>query len=140
MNRLIKFVAPAIAASLALGAAMPASAAPGYGYNAHNRIKQDIAQLDRDVDRAERRQLLTRSEARNLDLKVDRIERLYETFSRNGFTNGEMKVLQARIDTAEREVARKIGDRNLHGKDRGKSWHDDHRDTRRDDHRNYRPR
>lgn len=123
MTRLTKLVIPALAASLALGVAAPASAAP---WNAQN-FKQEIAKLDRQVEQAERRNLITRSEARQLDRLVGQLERLHRNYARDGFTKGEARILQNQINKVEKQIASEIDTRNKR--------HDSRNDNRRGDYR-----
>jgi hypothetical protein len=111
MNRLTKLIAPAVIASLALGATAPVAAAPFYGAGAGN-IRQQIAQLDRKVEQAERRHLITRQEAQRLDRLVNQVQNLHTTFARNGLSRAELRALDQRIDTVERQIDREIADRD----------------------------
>lgn len=115
MNRLTKFIAPALAASLALGSALPATAAGWNGNASGVQLRQQIAQLDRKIDQAESRHQLSRDEARKLDASVSQIQRLHATYSRGGLTRAEVRTLNTRIDTVERQLAREIADRDNRG-------------------------
>lgn len=101
-----------IAAPLALAAGAllttPASAAR---WNSASQIRAEIAQLDRQVDRA--RGLSGREEQR-LDRKVDQLQALYRSYARNGLTRGEITVLGNRIDTIRNQLARQSHDFNGH--------------------------
>lgn len=119
MNRLIKIIAPALAASLALGAAVPASAATWEGRheigryeNGRHEIGRQIAQLDRQVDVARARHLISWRESARIEAKVDRLQRLYRSYARNGFSRGELRVLDNRIDAVKRDLTRQANDRN----------------------------
>ena len=109
MNRSSKLIASALAASLALGAAIPATAAPFQGAG---NIRQQIAQLDRKVERAESRHLISRQEAQRLDRLVNQVQNLHASLARNGLSRAELRVLDQRIDTVERKIDREIADRN----------------------------
>lgn len=112
MNKLTKIVAPALAASLALGAAMPAAAA---GWDRHGGgfgVKQQIQQLDRKIEQAERRHLISRDEANRLDRNLNKVERLHSTYLRGGLNRAELRTLDNRIDAVERQLSREIADRN----------------------------
>lgn len=108
MNRFTKIIAPALAASLALGAVAPATAAPFFGAG---NVRQQIAQLDRKIDQAERQHRLTRQEAQKLDRLVDQVQTLQARYARNGFTKGELRILDQRIDTVSRQIDREISSR-----------------------------
>ncbi len=129
MNRLTKIIVPALAASLALGAAVPASAAPGRseGFG----VRQEIQQLDRKIEQAEQRRLISRDEANKLDRSLNQVERLHQTYARNGLSRAELRTLDNRLDAVERQLTREIADRNGRG---GRDRYDDHRDHR-DGHR-----
>lgn len=113
MNKFSKIIAPAIAASLALGAVAPASAA---SWNQPNRfdVRQQISQLDRQINQAERRNMLSHREAENLERKVDQLRDLHARYARNGLTKGELRLLDQRIDQVSRQIDREINDRNNH--------------------------
>jgi Spy/CpxP family protein refolding chaperone len=108
MNRLTKLIVPALAASLALGAVTPATAAP---FNNGNGVRQQIVQLDRKIDQAERQHRLTRQEAQRLGKLVDQVQTLQARYARNGFTRAELRSLDVRIDTVSRQIDREIADR-----------------------------
>jgi hypothetical protein len=119
MNKLIKIIAPALAASLALGAAVPASAATWEGRHevgryetSRHEIGRQIAQLDRQVDMARARHLISWRESASLGTKVDRLQKLYRVYARNGLSRAEVRVLDNRIDAVKRDLARQTNDRN----------------------------
>lgn len=94
MTSATKIVASALAASLALGVAAPASAAvwnPG-------ELRQEINRLDRQIDRAEARRTISQREARQLDHQVDRLEHAFRHYARGGFTRYELASLDNGID------------------------------------------
>lgn len=126
MIRLNKLIAPALAAALALGAAVPASAAP-WQQDARE-LRNQIVQLDRLIDRAEQRRLLSSREANQLERKVENLKDLHSRYARNGFTRAELRILVRRIDTVKRQVDREITDRD--GR-RSNYWNRDHRDYNR---------
>ncbi|WP_336981307.1 hypothetical protein [Altererythrobacter fulvus] len=109
MNRLAKLIAPAIAASLVLGAAVPASAAPWQG---RDNYRQEIAQLDRQIDRAQERRLISPREAERLERKVDQLQDLHARYARNGLTRAEGQILDQRINTVKRQIASEVADRD----------------------------
>ncbi|HTN13906.1 MAG TPA: hypothetical protein VL094_03785 [Sphingomonadaceae bacterium] len=109
MNKLTKLIAPAIAASLVLGAAVPASAAPWQG---RNNYRQEIAQLDRQIDRAQERRLISHREADRLERKVDQLRNLHVRYAKNGFTKTELRILDQRIYTVKRQIASEVADRD----------------------------
>lgn len=113
MNKLTKLIAQApiaiAAAALALGAAAPASAAP---HNGHDNIRQEINQLDRQIDRAQERRLISMREADRLDRKVDQLRDLHVRYAKNGFTGTELRILDQRIDGVKRQIASEVADRD----------------------------
>ena len=135
MNRLNKLIAPALAVALTLGAAVPASAAT-WAHDAGN-LRSEIAELSRQIDRAEHRHLLSSREANQLDRKVENLKDLHARYARNGFTRAELRVLDQRVDTVQRQINRQISDRD--GR-HDNNWNDGHRnnhlnDGHRDDNR-----
>jgi len=114
MNKLTKLIAPALAVSLTLGAAVPASAATFFNYGAN--VKVEIAQLDRQIDIAKARHQLSWQESASLDKQVDRLQKLYRTYSRNGLTRAEARVLENQIGSVKQDLARQSNDRDFgHG-------------------------
>jgi len=95
-----KIVASALAASLALGVAAPASAAV---WNA-GQLRQEINQLDRQIDRAEARRTISQREARQLDRQVDRLEDAFRAYARGGFTRYELASLNNGIDRVKSQL------------------------------------
>ena len=103
-----KIAGSALVASLALGLAAPASAAPyGYhsqGWNSGHELRQQIAQLDRQVDRARRSGILVGREGAQLAQRVNRIEHKWYEFSHRGFTRTETRQIQVMIYEIERRI------------------------------------
>jgi hypothetical protein len=108
-----------IAAPLALvaGALLttPASAA---NWHDARQIRIELNQLDRQIDRARG---LSRSEENRLQNQVNQLQKLYGRYARNGFSRGEISVLNTRIDMVRNQLFRQSNDyngRNGHG-----GWH-----------------
>jgi hypothetical protein len=97
-----RIAASALAASLALGIAVPASAAQ---WNAPGQMRQQIAQLDRQIDRAQANRMISHREARQLDQRVDNIRAMFNGYARGGFTRYELSNLDNRIDAVKRQLA-----------------------------------
>jgi hypothetical protein len=99
-----------IAAPLALAAvaavATPASAAQ---WNDAGQIRAEIAQLDRQVDRM--RGLSPREEQR-LVSRVDRLQALYRSYARGGFTRNELQRLDGELSAVRNQVYAQANDRN----------------------------
>lgn len=99
-----------IAAPLALvaGALLttPASAA---SWNNARQIRTELNQLDRQVDRARG---LSRSEENRLQNQVDQLQKLYNRYARNGFSRGEVSVLNTRINMVRNQLFRQSNDYN----------------------------
>lgn len=113
MRNIRKIIAPAIIASLALGAAVPASAAPWHDRDrGRDNYRQQISQLDKQVQRAEQRRLISSREAKGLERKVDQLQQLHRTFARDGLNRAERRALDTRIDNVQRQIARETADRN----------------------------
>jgi hypothetical protein len=113
MNKLTKLIAPALAVSLTLGAAVPASAAVFYGNGAN--VKAEIAQLDRQIDVAKARHQLSRQESASLESQVNRLQKLYRTYGRNGFSRAELRTLDNQVDNVKRDLVRQVNDRDNDG-------------------------
>jgi TolA-binding protein len=101
MTNAHRIVASALAASLALGIAAPASAA---AWNAPGQLRQEIAQLDSQINRAEARRLISQREAQQLDRQVDRLRETFRSYARGGFTRYELAHLDNRIDQVKRQL------------------------------------
>ena len=104
-----------IAAPLALAAAsvlaVPASAAP---FSHPAQLRNEITQLDRQVNQAERRHLISSREADRLGRQVNQLQAMHARYAWNGFTNGELRILGNRIELVKKQVAREIRDRDHH--------------------------
>jgi len=121
MTKLTRLTVSTLAASLALSVAVPASAATWHG---REDLRAQIAQLDRKIDQAEKRHLISHREADRLEKKVDQLQQLHRNLARNGITRAEQRLLERRIDAVERQVARELNDRDGrpnagHDNDRG---------------------
>lgn len=115
-----------IAAPLALAAAaVLTTPAAAQGYGRHNNsgwnnngwdnsrdLRSQINQLDREVDRAQNRRLISNREAQRLDREVNQLERLHAQYARNGFSRVELRTLENRIDQVQRMVRNEINDRD----------------------------
>jgi hypothetical protein len=115
-----------LAAPLALvaGALLttPASAA---SYQSAGQIRAEINQLDRQVDRARG---LSSAEEQRLSRRVDQLQSLYRTYSRNGFSRAELSVLSSRVDVIRNQLFRQSNDYNDHNGRNDRHDRDDHRD------------
>jgi septal ring factor EnvC (AmiA/AmiB activator) len=105
-----KIVASALAASLALGIAVPANAAV---YNAGN-LRAEIAQLDNQIDRAEARRTISHREAQQLDRQVDRLQDSFRAYARGGFTRYEL----ASLNNGIAQVRAQLRDQRWDGNNR----------------------
>jgi len=103
-----------MAATVGGGLAVPTSAsaqvtvrfgAPGYWTPQRtNSIRNEIWQLDRAVDRAERRRTITRREARQLDRQVRGLRVQYNRYARNGLTLWEVRALSRDVNQVRRQL------------------------------------
>ncbi|MGN6499915.1 MAG: hypothetical protein ACTHKM_07185 [Tsuneonella sp.] len=107
MTTKTKLLATALLASLTLGAAAPASAAQ---WGAPAQLRQDISQLDRQIDRARDQRRISRAEAAQLDRQVDRLQNTYRAYARGGFTRGEYAALDRGVDAVRRNLAVQVRD------------------------------
>ena len=108
MTNAKKIVASALAASLALGIAVPASAA---GYNA-GALRSEIAQRDKQIDRAEARRTISHREAQQLDRQVDRLQNTFRAYARDGFTRYELASLNNGIAQVRNQLRSQRWDGN----------------------------
>ena len=112
-----------LAAPLALAAgallATPASARD-WNYGGNN-LRAEIAQLDKQVDRTRG---LSNREERALQLRVDRLQNLYRSYARHGFTRAEVQTLQREIASVRVAIERQSHDWNNHP---GRNGRHDHR-------------
>lgn len=135
MRKFTKIVAPALFATLALGAVVPAQAqnqdrrddARRYDqrydnrqnngrYNApqtsvrDNQLRADISNLNRSIERAVQRRTLTSREAAGYRNDVVQIQRLYTQYARNGLTLAEQRTLRSRVDGLENQLRKERRD------------------------------
>ena len=108
MKKTTMFGIPVAAAALALGAAAPASAAR---YDNANSLRSDIAQLDRQIDRALDKRQITRREAVSLEAQVDGLQRDFRSYSRGGFERWEVRALDRGISNVRRQLTKDLNDR-----------------------------
>ena len=102
-----------LAAPLALAAgALLASPASAQGWTSNpGQLRAQIAQLDRQIDRSRG---ISNREERALDQRVDRLQGLYRSYARHGFTRGEVRSLQREIASVRVAIQRQSHDRNDH--------------------------
>ena len=82
----------------AIAVAAPASAQYRGGYGQGVGIERQLDQLERRIDRARDRRLISRNEARRLENQAEYIDRLHDRYRRNGLSPRERHDLQVRID------------------------------------------
>jgi hypothetical protein len=144
-----KMIITAAAAVSALAIAAPAAAqwapAPppqaygygygqqGYGYN-HNfgqvrALQVRLNQIERQIDRLDRRNRLSDREADRLRRDANRIERQLRVFAQNGLNPREHRDISIRIARLEQNVRYQANDGNRYGRN---TWQDRDRDGRPD--------
>ena len=64
----------------------------------HRQIQADINQLERQIDRSERRRAISRREALGLRRQANDVERLYHRYSRNGLNRVEVAELERQVN------------------------------------------
>lgn len=119
MRKLSKIIAPALIATLVLGAAMPAQAAPHrndarYSTPVRNTdVRQQINGLNTAIDRAAARRTISQREAQGLRAQARDVQRLYASYARNGLTRNETRTLETRINRIQvaLHAERRDGDR-----------------------------
>lgn len=138
-----KIVGTALVASLALGLAAPASAS-GWGRGSGHMLRQEIAQLDRKVDRAAGRGMLSRSQTSEMRWNVDRVERKLDQYAANGVNGDEVHTIRLMIRNVDRKLAGELRENGYHGGYRERhagrdDWrYEDRRDGYRGDDERYR--
>lgn len=107
--------------ALAVGALLgsPASAQGWYSGNP-GQLRAEIAQLDRQIDRTRG---LSNREERALEARLDRLQGLYRSYARHGFTAGEVRSLEREIASVRIAVQRQAHDWNGHpGRNGGRNY------------------
>ena len=107
MNTRNRIFASAIAATLAMGLAVPASAQWNGGWA--NQFRQQINQLERQVDRSRG---ISNREARELGWQFDRLKAKYNQYAYNGFTANEVHTMRQMIGNVQRMAANQARDTN----------------------------
>jgi hypothetical protein len=98
--------------ALAAGAVLSTpAAAQGWNYGNPNQLRAEIAQIDRQIDR---RPGVSNREERVLERRVDRLQGLYRTYARHGFTRAEVRSLQNEIASVRVALQRQAHDWNNH--------------------------
>lgn len=106
MNTRNRIITSAIAATLALGVAVPASA---QSWNNGHQFRQQIAQLEQRVDRTRG---LSNREARQLDRQIAQLKTQYNRFARGGFDRRESQAMQRMIADVRHTIAVQARDNN----------------------------
>ena len=109
MNLTKTLFVPVLFAALAAGTTMPASAA---AFGSGNQLRRDISRLDRQIDRAQSRHVISGREAVSLQSRVRTLDATWRAYARGGFTRAETRSLDNRIDRLKRDFARQATDRN----------------------------
>lgn len=119
MRTLTKIIAPALVATLGLGAALPASAhetrheQPARHTPVRNdMIRADIHGLRAQIDRAAARRTISHREAAGLRRDADRIQRLYASYARDGLNRHETQVLKAKVSKVQYALHMERADRD----------------------------
>lgn len=101
-----RIVASVIAATLALGIAVPASA---LSWNDGHQFRQQINQLEKRVDR---NRGISNREARQLDRQISQLKTQYNRFARGGFDRRESQLMQRMIADVRYAVTAQARDNN----------------------------
>jgi hypothetical protein len=104
------FAAAPLALAAAALLASPASARD-FNYGNAGQLRAEIAQLDRQIDRSHG---ISSREERVLENRVDRLQSLYRSYARGGFTNREVRSLQNEIASVRVAIQRQAHDWNNH--------------------------
>jgi Spy/CpxP family protein refolding chaperone len=141
-----KMILTAAAAVSALAIAAPAAAQwapappppPGYGYGQQGynhdygqvrALQVRLNQIERQIDRLDRRDRLSNREADRLRREANRIERQLRVFAYNGLDRREHREISIRIARLEQNVRYQANDGNRYGRN---TWQDRDRDGRPD--------
>ncbi|KHK92614.1 hypothetical protein [Novosphingobium malaysiense] len=135
MPALTRFIAPALAATLALGAVAPAHAAaphekarreqatryaeshrhePRYAASRGAMVRADMQTLHRDIDRASARRVISRREAAGLHRQAAGIQRLHASYVRGGLDRHELRTLQRKIERVRAAIHAQRHERDRH--------------------------
>ena len=106
--------------ALAAGALLTSPASAAWHANP-GQLRVEIAQLDRQIDR---KAGVSNREERVLEQRVDRLQNLYRSYARRGFTNAEVRTLEREIASVRVAIQRQSHDRNNHA---GNGRYDRHR-------------
>jgi len=122
MRTLTKILAPAIAATLAIGAVAPATAAEWhrdtrseasrYTPARNTSIRYEISDLRQDIARAAARRMISQREAIGLQRDVAGIQRLHTLYARNGLTRSELRILENKVERVKAELRMERYDRD----------------------------
>jgi len=103
-----KFAAPLALAAASLVVAMPAQARDNRHDNhqqawqqspaRNTQIRQDINSLGNAIDRAAARRTISKREAQSLRSQARDVQRLYQSYARNGLTRNEVAALENRVN------------------------------------------
>lgn len=108
MTKELLFAAPL---ALAAGAVLATPASAQGWTSGGNNLRAEIAQLDRQIDR---RPGVSNREERVLEQRVDRLQALYRSYARHGFTRAEVRSLDREIASVRVAIQRQAHDRNNH--------------------------
>lgn len=137
-----KFIISAALAASTLVAAAPAAAQwyppqpQGYGYNNYGQarwLQNRVDQVQRHIDRLDKRDVLSEREARRLREESRGVERRLRSAAYNGLTGWERNDIENRIRRLEVRIQREARDGNRYGGYYGQTgWNDRDRDGRND--------
>jgi len=94
------------AASILASATMLATPVSATGLTSRSAVLDaQLSQLDRRIDSAEQRDLITGREASQLERQVDLIADLHNRYERGGLTRPELRLLNQRVEKVGQELA-----------------------------------
>ena len=105
-------VALSVSLSASLSVSLSAQAYPTQGRN--QSIASQIDELQRAVNRSDRRDRISGRDAWNLRRDVQQLSRQYRLYSRNGLSRAEYRILDKRIDSIRARLHVKRHDRDRH--------------------------
>ena len=97
--------------ALAAGALLGSPASAQNWNNNGGQLRAQISQLDKQVDHTRG---LSKAEKRALNQRVDRLQSLYRSYARGGFTRAEVSRLNVEIGQVRAAIANQSHDWNNH--------------------------
>lgn len=108
MRKTATFIIPALLASMAVGAVSAEARTPARA----EAIRNQIAQLDRAVDRSDERDRISEREAAGIRRDIRDLRWQFRNYNRDGLNNREMSLLESRIHSIRARLHMERRDRD----------------------------